>query len=174
MRKLLSVLLMMLLLGGCMNEREDYYIFSFGDYTLTPGYDNMEYARLIFDLQLPETIGANSRIEKNEVYFWDHYLCDLDLINESKKEIPIDEAIISSADFYLSNYPLDSYKISDIELSDSVKENCEKFSGKYVDRNGYACIFGKQVGKKDNIVILYGDIFAIDQDKLYRIKIYVE
>ena len=98
MRKLLSVLLMMLLLGGCMNEREDYYIFSFGDYTLTPGYDNVEYARLIFDLQLPETIGANSRIEKNEVYFWDHYLCDLDLINESKKEIPIDEAIISRLD----------------------------------------------------------------------------
>ena len=90
------------------------------------------------------------------------------------EEIPIDEAIISSADFYLSNYPLDSYKISDIELCDSVKENCEKFNGKYVDRNGYACIFGKQVGKKNNIVILYGDIFAIDQDKLYRIKIYVE
>ena len=42
------------------------------------------------------------------------------------------------------------------------------------NRSRGGALFGKQVGKKDNIVILYGDIFAIDQDKLYRIKIYVE
>ena len=65
-------------------------------------------------------------------------------------------------------------KINGIELSNSVKENCEMFSGEYIERNGYACAFGQEAGDKDNVVVLYGDLFAIDQDKLDHVEIYVE
>ena len=174
MKKLLCLLLMMLLLGGCVREREDYYIFSFGDYTITPGYDDVAYARLIFDAQLSETIEPETTLKEQELYFWGKYLADIDITNDSSKQKPIDQAIVSRFVFYLSNYPDVPYKINGIELSNSVKENCEMFSGEYIERNGYACAFGQEAGDKDNVVVLYGDLFAIDQDKLDHVEIYVE
>ena len=174
MKKLLLLLMSVLLLSGCTSEREDYYIFSFGDYTIAPGYDDVEYTRLIFELELPETLEAQQTLEKREVYFWDRYLADINIGNDSKKQIPIEKGKVTKLAFFLSNYPDVVYKIDDIELSSSVKENCEKFAGEYIERNGYACAFGKTVGKKNNIVVLYGDIFAVDQDKLDHVEIYVE
>ena len=176
MKKCFLILLMSFLIGGCtrLPEREDYCIFSFGDFTIAPGYDDVEYMRLIFDVQLPETIDAHTTLLDREVFFWDAYLADIDVTNDTKKPIPSDQAVVKRLVFYLSNYPDVPYKLSGIELKDSVKENCETFKGEYVERNGYACAFGKRVGKKKNTVILYGDLFAVDQDKLDHIEIYVE
>ena len=89
MKKLLSLFLIPLLLCGCTVEREDYYIFSFGDYTIAPGYDDAEYLELIFELDLPETLEPNETLEKKEVHFWGDYLADVDLSNDGKKTIPI-------------------------------------------------------------------------------------
>ena len=174
MKKLLLLAISLLLLSGCTIEREGHYIFSFGDYTIAPGYDDVEYTRVIFDLDLPETLEAKQVLKDNKVYFWNRYLADIDIANDSEKQIVADKAKVTRFVFYLSNFPDVVYKIDDIELSSSVKENCEKFGGEYIERNGYACAFGKKTGKKNNIVILYGDIFAVDQDKLDHVEIYVE
>ena len=48
------------------------------------------------------------------------------------------------------------------------------FEGEYISRNGYACAFGKNVHGKKNVVVLYGDILAMDQDELSHMEIYVE
>ncbi len=176
MKKLFLILLLSVLISGCTRpiEREDYYIFSFDDFTIAPGYDDVEYMRLIFDVELPETIEAQQLLKDREVFFWNTYLADIDVLNGTKKPISSDQAGVSRLVFYLSNYPDVPYRLSGIELKDSVKENCETFGGEYIERNGYACAFGKKVGKKKNIVILYGDLFAVDQDKLDHIEIYVE
>ncbi len=176
MKKYFLILLMSFLIGGCASpiEREDYYIFSFDDFTIAPGYDDIEYMRLIFDVQLPETVDAHTVLQDREVFFWDAYLADIDVSNSTKKPISSDRAVVKRLVFYLSNYPDASYKLSGIELKDSVKENCEMFKGEYIERNGYACAFGKSTGKKKNVAILYGDLLAIDQDKLDHIEIYVE
>ena len=55
-----------------------------------------------------------------------------------------------------------------------MKKNCETFNGEYIERNGYACAFGKNVHGRDSIVILYGDILGIDQDELSHLEIYVK
>lgn len=176
MKKLFLILLITLLIGGCTRpaEREDYYIFSFDDFTIAPGYDDVEFMRLIFDVDLPETLEAQQQLKDREVYFWDSYLADIDVRNDTKKAIETKQATISRLVFYLSNYPNAAYKLSGIELKDSVKENCELFKGQYIERNGYACAFGRNAGGDKNVVILYGDLFAIDQDKLDHIEIYVE
>ena len=173
MKKLLTLIAIAFLLTGC-SQREDYYVFSFDDFTIAPGYDDAEYLRLTFDLKLPEKLQAQAKLEDIEVYFWDNYFASVDLENDSRKEINIDKAKVSRLIFYLSNYPASVYKLGDIELKSSVKENCEIFKGEYIERNGYACAFGQKVGDKENIVILYGDIFNVDQDKLDHIEIYVE
>ena len=173
MKKLLSLLLMILVLCGC-KQREDFYVFSFDDFTIAPGYDDVEYLRLIFDLDLPETMEADEVLTNQEVYFWDDFFASIDIKNDSRKPISIDKGKISRLIFYLANYPASSYKISGVELSESVKENCDSFGGEYIERNGYACAFGKKSEDKNNIVVLYGDIFGIDQDRLDHIEIYVE
>ncbi|MBR4471217.1 MAG: hypothetical protein IKS54_07925 [Erysipelotrichaceae bacterium] len=174
MKKLFSVLLISILLCGCMSQREDYYIFSFDDFTITPGYDNVEFMKLIFDVDLPDRLSAGETLKDQDVFFWNSYFADIDVTNQKKEEIRINEAVVSRLIFYLSNYPASVYKIGNIELSESVKENCRIFEGEYIERNGYACAFGKKSAGKNNVVILYGDIFGIDQDKLDHVEIYVE
>ena len=176
MKKLISFIALCILFSGCVfgPEREDYYVFSFDGFTITPGYDDVEYMKVIFGVKAPEMLEAHQVIEGNEVYFWDHYLAEIDIENDSKKEIPCDQAVVKKIIFYLSNYPDAVYKIGDTELSQSIRENCNTFNGEYIQRNGHACAFGQEVGGKKNIVILYGDLFAVDQDKLHHVEIYVE
>ena len=173
MRKILSLLLIAFVLFGC-SQREDFYVFSFDELTLAPGYDDVEYLRLVFECDLPESLEAGEKLSDVELYFWGEYFGTVDIVNDSKKEITIEKGKISRLILYLDHFHGDRYKLSDTDLSESVKENCEMFSGEYIERNGYACAFGKTVGKKKNVVILYGDIFGLDQDRLDHIEIYVE
>lgn len=172
MKKIL-LLLSLLLLTAC-GKREDYYIFSFDNFTIAPGYDNVEFLKLIFDVNVQEELGAEEKLEDVEIYFWNEYLGSVDLINEGMRIVPIDKALVSRVELYLDNLPYTTLKINDTILSDSVKENCEMFGGEYLERYASACAFGQKVDKKSNIVILYGDVLGIDQDKLAHLEIYVK
>ncbi|MBQ9425851.1 MAG: lipoprotein [Erysipelotrichaceae bacterium] len=177
MKKPFLLLLIATLLSGCMlvkPEREDFYIFSFDDFTIAPGYDDVEFMRLVFDLDLPDQLAAKEKLSEREVFFWDRYFAEVDIENNKDEETDISEAVITRFVYYLSNYPASVYKINDIELCDSVKQNCEMFSGEYIERNGYACAFGQKSAGRNQTVILYGDIFGIDQDKLDHVEITVE
>ena len=130
MKKLFSVLLISILLCGCVSQREDFYIFSFDDLTITPGYDNIEFMRLIFDVDLPDHLSGAQTLKDQDLFFWNSYFGSIDVSNPEKEEIEINEAVVSRLIFYLSNYHASVYKIGNIELSDSVKENCRIFEGK--------------------------------------------
>ncbi|MBR4485297.1 MAG: hypothetical protein IKO97_08820 [Erysipelotrichaceae bacterium] len=175
MKKLFLIILLVMLCGCDVELREDYYVFSFDDFTVAPGYDHVDFMRLVFDVRNSKTQLESKETEKDiEVYFWDDYMGKIDIENEDKKPIGVDDATVTRYEFYLDNIPFGRFKINDIELSESVKENCAYFNGEYIERNGYACAFGQKSHGKDNVVILYGDILAIDQDKLSHLEIYVK
>ncbi len=175
MTKLLLIITIILrIFGLAAEEREDYYVFSFDDFTIVPGYDDVDFLRLTFDPDLPDMLAPGKTLEGRDMFFWDDFFACIDVKNETDEEIFIGQAKLTKFIYYLSNYPFDTYKLDGIELSESVKENCERFRGEYVERNGYACAIGRKVYGKKNVVILYGDIFGIDQDKLDHIEIYVE
>ena len=174
MKKIVALVLSLILLCSCSAQRDDYYVFSFDDFSLVPGYDDVEFMRLVFQMDTPEKLSAGEKIENIDVIFWDRYFASVDIENSGKKEIDATAAKVTRLVYYIDNYTFSRYALDGIELSESVKENCEKFNGEYVERNGYACAFGKKVKDKENIVILYGDILGIDQDKLDHLEIYVK
>ncbi|MBQ2582957.1 MAG: hypothetical protein II577_03550 [Erysipelotrichaceae bacterium] len=174
MKKILLILLTIFLCNGCADPRSDYYVLSIDDYTLTPGYDDAEYLRLAFDMDIKDTLEPGERLEGVDLDLWKYHVCTIDLVNPKKKSVPSDEAVLQKLDLFVGNLPAEKYAIDGIVLSSSVKENCQNLGGEYIERNGYACVIGKKVHGQDNIVILSGDILNIDQDELHRIQIYVE
>ena len=175
MKKLFLIPLLLLLCSCDVVLREDYYVFSFDDFTVAPGYDTVDFMRLVFDVRNSKTQLESKETEDDiEVYFWDEYMAEIDIENDTKKAVDVNEATLKRFEMYLGNIPFDVLKLNDIELSSSVKQNCEYFGGEYIERNGYACAFGQKAHGRDNVVILYGDILAIDQDKLSHLEIYVK
>ena len=91
MKKPFLLLLIATLLSGCMlvkPEREDFYIFSFDDFTIAPGYDDVEFMRLVFDLDLPDQLAAKEKLSEQEVFFWDRYFAEVDIENNKDEELP--------------------------------------------------------------------------------------
>ena len=175
MKKLIFVFACILLCSYTPSpEREDYFVFSFDDYSLAVGFDDVEYLKLVFDVEVPEVLGAGESLNNLEMTFWGRYFGDVDIANSTDKEIPIDQAVITGLDLYLPNVGMETYKLGDTQLSSSVKENCQMFHGEYIERNGYACVITRQIEDQLNVVILHGDILNMDQDELARIEIYVE
>ena len=175
MKKLILIPLLLLLCSCDVVLREDYYVFSFDDFTIAPGYDNVDFMRLVFEVRNSKDTLESKEEEKDiDVFFWNEYMGKIDIINDTKKPVSVEEATVSRFELYLDNIPFDTLKLNDIELSESVKTNCEAFGGEYIQRNGYACAFGQKSHGKDNVVILYGDILALDQDKLSHLEIYVK
>lgn len=172
MKKILIVI-SLLLLCSC-SKREDYYVFSFDDISITPGYDTVEFMHLVFDVKADGTIKGKQHMEDVKVFFWDKYFGSIDIGNTRRKEADVDEAIVTRLELYLDNINYSVLKIGDVVLKESVKENCEMFGGEYIERNGYACAFGKKVKDRENVVILYGDILGADQDALSHLEIYVK
>ena len=174
MKKLL-VLLMLILISACHSvKREDYYIFSFNDYTLSVGYDDVEFLKLTFDLDVKDELESQESLEEVSLYSFGLPFAEIDLCNTGKKTVISDKAIVTRFKYYLDDFPMETYQIDGIPLSSSIKENCETFHGEYIDRNGKACLFGKKVDGKDDVVILRGDMLNIDQDQLESIEIYVK
>ncbi len=175
MKKLILIPLLLLLCSCDVVLREDYYVFSFDDFTIAPGYDNVDFMRLVFEVRNSKDTLESKEEEKDiDVYFWNEFMGKIDIVNDTKKPVSVEEATVSRFELYLDNIPFDTLKLNDIELSESVKTNCETFGGEYIQRNGYACAFGQKSHGKDNVVILYGDILALDQDKLSHLEIYVK
>ena len=168
------LILIVLLLSSCGFSRNRYHIFSFDDYTIAPGFDDVGYLRLVFELDTDKTLQPNELVEDVDLYFWDKYLASVDIINRKGIEIDTDKAIVKKFDFFLANYEAQSYKLNGIDLSDSVKENCDRLDGEYISTNAPACIIVKKTEGSNKVAILHGDILAIDQDKLARVEIYVE
>ena len=164
---------MMLALCSCA-KREDYYVFSFNDYSITPGYDDVSFTRIAFDLNTPDTLEAYEELKEIDLRFRNSYFGSVDIMNPTNKQIDTKDGSIQKLTIYFNQLADYTFRIDGIELLDSVRENCDLFKGEYVERNGYACAFGKKVHGRKNIVILYGDIFAQDQDQLSHLEIYVE
>ena len=172
MKKILLAL-SLLILCSCVN-REDYYVFSFDDYSITPGYDDVSFLDIAFDLDVPESIDGYQKIKDVNMTFFGKYFGDVDLVNPTGKPIEIKDAKVSKLVLYFSQLSDHAFKIDGIDLEKSVKTNCEVFNGEYIVRNGYACVIGKNVHGKKNVIILYGDIYAMDQDELNHMEIYVD
>ncbi|MBP5279997.1 MAG: hypothetical protein J6Z03_05900 [Erysipelotrichaceae bacterium] len=172
MRKILFALLL-LVLCSCVN-REDYYVFSFDDYSITPGYDDVNFMEIAFDLDVPETLEGYEKLKDVNMTFFGKYFGNVDLVNPTKKQIEINDAVVSKLTIYFSQLSDYNFRINGIELLDSVKDNCDQFNGEYIERNGYACAIGQKVHGKNNVIVLYGDILAFDQEALNHLEIYVE
>ena len=159
--KKLFVLIMLVMISACHSvKREDYYIFSFNNYTLSVGYDDVAFLELTFYLDRKDELEAQETVEDIDLYFFE--------------TMSSEKAIVTRLKYYLDDFPMESYQIDGIPLSSSIRENCEVFHGEYVERNGKACLFGKKVDGKDNAVLLKGDMLNIDQDELESIEIYVK
>ena len=174
MKKPVLLILIMFMLCSCNLSRQRYHVFSFDNYTLAPGFDDVSYLKITFDFDIDETIAANQEIDDIKLYFWENYFANVDVINRRSVDIESKDAIVKKLDFYLQNYEAESYKLNGVELKSSVKENCEIFNGEYIFRNAPACIIVKKADGRNNVAILHGDIINADQDELYRVEIYVE
>lgn len=173
MKRIIALISCLFILTACTN-REDYFVFSFDDYSLSVGYDNVEFLDLVFNVDAPNTLDPYETLKDVEVTFWKNYFADVDITNYRKKPCDLYDGVITRLDIFLDNIEMEEFKLDDRKLSSSVKDNCRKFDGEYIERNGYACVIVKQVKDKNNVVILYGDILKPDQDELSRIEIYVE
>ena len=134
----------------------------------------MSFMDIAFDLDMPETLDGYDKIKNVKMTFFGKYFGDVDLVNPTSKPIDIKDAKVSKLTLYLSQLTDHTFKIDGTELDKSVKTNCEIFNGEYIVRNGYACAIGKDVHGKKNVIVLYGDIYALDQDELNHLEIYVD
>ena len=172
MKKIL-IILSLLMLCSCA-KREDYYIFSFDNYSITPGYDDVNFMDIAFDLDVPDKLDGYEEIKDVSMTFFGKYFGSVDIANPTNKPIAVSDAVVTRLTIYFSQLTDYTFKINDIELAKSIKDNCRQFDGEYIVRNGYACAIGQKVHGKKNVVILYGDIYAKDQDELNHLEIYVE
>ena len=90
------------------------------------------------------------------------------------KEISKEKAVLTKLTVYLNDLGNRQFKLNGEVLDQSVKKNCEKFSGTYIEKNGYACVIQTQNKNELNVVELYGDYLNIDQDQLDHLVIYVK
>ena len=153
MKKIIVITLLMLLVGCSEIERKDYYNLSIDNYDFVVGFDDVDYLETTF------------KLDNDELKLLDKHFANVEFgINNEKEKINYFE-------FYTKDFG-SNYRIDDIELSKSIKENCESFNGEYIDKKVKACIIQKQVGKHTNAIILSGDILNDDIDEISNIKIY--
>ncbi len=165
---------MLMLLSGCMNKRDDYYVLGFGSYSLAVGYDDLEMLRLAFDVECKDTLEAKEELEELEVNFWGRHFGTIDVINRKNKQIGSDKAVVKYLSLYLKDNDFSSYMIDDVVLSESISDNCRNLDGIMVERNGSACVIEKTVHGHNNSIILYGDILNINQDELDHLEVRVQ
>ena len=171
MKKL--VLLLSLLLYSC-SFRNDYYTLNVDGYKFTVGYDNAEYLKTTFNLNIKDEIDVGETINDINVYAFDDYFCRVDICNNTGKVIESGKGVISKLILYCNDVGERTYAIDDVQLETSISSNCDKFNGTLIKRNGYACVIESTKSGKLNVVELHGDILAKDQDKLDHLIIYVK
>lgn len=171
MMKKFICLLMIFLLCSCSNK-DDFFTLAIDNYHFTIGYDDVNYLKLTFNLDIKEELNTNEKIKDIDVSFLDKLFCRVDIENNTNKQINSNNAIISKLVVYLNDIGNRTYKIDDTQLDSSVKSNCNKLNGKLIEKNGYACIIEKANNDSLSVVELHGDILNIDQDILDHIVIY--
>ena len=171
MKKLLILLLIVLF--GC-TLKSDHYKLSIDDYSVTVGYDKSKFLDIAYDFELPEKLQANETINDVYIYLFDELLGVGSFTNKKNSEISSDEACLSSITVYLNDLPNRVFKINDEPLDESIKTNCEKFNGKYIEKNGYACVIENENTSELNAIELHGDYLNEDQDLLDHITIYIK
>lgn len=171
MKKILILLL--ILLSSC-SLKKDYYKLSIDDYNVTVGYDTSDFLDIAYDFELPEKLQANETIDDVDIYLFNQLLGVGSFTNTSNKEIDSNKAILSRITIYLNDMVGRNFKINDEQLDDSVKSNCDKYNGKYIEKNGYACILENSNTVELNVIELHGDYLNQDQDLLDHITIYVK
>ncbi len=144
MKKLLSVMIV-LLLCGCTAKREDFYSLSFDGHEIAVGYDKAEVLEGI------------SGIDSYDVY-----------LNDKSEEV------ISGVVIYLKDLNVPVLSIDGVQLNDGIRETCSAMNGELIEKNGYACLIGKEVRNRENYIVLYGDILDDDIDRIDRIEVYYD
>lgn len=172
MRKIICVLFTVLLCS--CSFRSDYYTLYVDDYRFTVGYDDTEYLKFAFDLEIKKELEAHEIIEDVKIKSFDKLFCTVNIENIKDKTIDSKDGIISKLVLYTADIGDREYRINKIKLDKSVKSDCSKLKGKLIEKNGYACVIEKVSKNKLNVVELHGDILNIDQDVLDHIVIYLE
>lgn len=171
MKKLLVILL--ILLTAC-TSREDFYELSIDDYSITVGYDTGEYLDLTFDYDIKEELSENEVVKDVNIYLMNDLLGVAEFTNQNKKAKPYKECVLTKLTLYVNDLGGRVFKLNGEQLDDSIENNCNKYQGTYIKKNGYACVIETNNKGKHNVVELYGDYLNIDQDKLDHIVIYVD
>ena len=143
--KKLFILLSLFLLVSCKYKREDFYMLRYEDKEIVVGYDTIE------------------KIEDDEnIDDYKYYL------NED------DEKIINGIVIYVEDLDNPNIYIDDYLLDKGIKETCDDLEGEFIEKNGHACLISKNVYKRANYILIYGDILDGDIDKINRIEIYYD
>ena len=173
MRKIICLLLVLFLCSCESEKREEYYNFKFDDYNVVVGYDNVEYLKVCFETDIKDELEAKEEVEI-DLYLLNSLFAKSKINNFKDKTIESNKAVVTYLDIFLDDLGDRKYMIDDIVLDKSIKSNCDKLGGTYIERNGVACLIEKQVNGKNNAIVLKGDYLNIDQDQLERIEISVK
>ena len=170
MKKIIAALLLIF----SFSNRNDYYKLSIDDYSVVVGYDDGDYLDVAYKYSINSEIKENETIENVSIYLFDELLGTGSFSNNKNKSISYKDAKLSKLSVYVKDLENRKFKIDDIELDNSVKSNCTKLNGTYIEKNGCACVIEKQIRDELNVVELHGDYLNIDRDELDHIEIYIK
>lgn len=142
MKKYISLILLLVLLSACAAKETDFYQLTFKDKKITVGFDDEE--------KLKDIKG----------------IYDYQIIQNKKKQ-----NIISSLTIYVNDLQDKEILINNYSINNGVKNVCEHLNGEFINNNGYACVLHQEVKKKENVVIIYGNILNDDMDKIDHLEI---
>lgn len=171
--KRLLYLLFTILLCSC-SFRRDYNTLYIDDYKFSIGYDDVNYLKVVFDVDIKDELEVDETVENVEVRLFNKIFCTVDISNNKDKIIDSGECIISKLTLYCLDVGNRDFKINDVWLDSSVKSNCKKLNGTYIERNGYACVVEENKNNALHVIELHGDILNMDQDKLDHIILYIK
>lgn len=168
------LLICIFILCGCKQKREDFFELSVDNYSITVGYDSADYLKTIFDIDLKEEFEGYEKVKDVDINLFNKQFAVGDFSNSNKKPKSSKDITLSKLTIYLNDLEGRTFKLNGEQLDTSIKNNCSKYGGTYIEKNGYACVIESNVDDKLNVVEMYGDYINIDQDQLDHITIYID
>ena len=86
--------------------------------------------------------------------------------------VEFNDSYLSYLNIYIYSLPSNIY-LDDYLLIENIKDDCDYLKGKYIEKNGKACLLNKNLDNKEVSIVFQGDISDINQDKLDRIEIFI-